>query len=76
VAQTARRTCDSLAASLTGNNAIVTTVDLPNVLRGVYFSNGMAECVELLHGIDPERVRRNNTGVMVLWDAQSETLKR
>jgi hypothetical protein len=59
VAQTARRTCDSLAASLAGNNTTVTTRDLPNVLRGVYFSNGMAECVELNHGIDPERVRRD-----------------
>jgi hypothetical protein len=76
VALVARQACDSVAASLEGNRKTVTVLDLPNVLRGVYFFHkGMPDCLEVGHGIDIRRVRENGADLTFRWDPQTETLK-
>jgi hypothetical protein len=65
-----------VAASLEGNQKTVTVLDLPNVLRGVYFFHkGMPDCLEVGHGIDLRRVREDHADVVFHWDPQSETVK-
>ncbi len=77
VAEVAKQACDSVAASLEGNRKTVTVLDLPNVLRGVYFFHkGMPDCLEVGHGIDIQRVREQNGDLVFHWDPQSETVKR
>ena len=77
VALVAQRACDSVAASLADNGKTVTVLDLPNVLRGVYFFHkGMPDCLEIGHGIDIRRVRENGADLVFRWDPQSETVKR
>jgi len=77
VAWVARQACDSVAASLDGNRKTVTVLDLPNVLRGVYFFHkGMPDCLEVGHGIDIRRVREDHADLVFHWDPQSETVKR
>jgi hypothetical protein len=76
VAQIVEKTCDSVAASLAGNTRTVTVLDLPNVLRGVYFLHeGMPYCLEVAHEIDNRRVREDNADFRLRWDPRSETLK-
>jgi hypothetical protein len=76
VAVVARRACDSVAASLQGNRKTVTVLDLPNVLRGVYFFHkGMPDCLEVGHGIDIQRVREDHADLAFRWDPRSETVK-
>ena len=77
VALVARQACDSVAASLAGNGKTVTVLDLPNVLRGVYFFHkGMPDCLEVGHGIDIRRVTEDHADLVFHWDPQSETVKR
>ncbi len=77
VAWVAQQACDSVAASLAGNAKTVTVLDLPNVLRGVYFFHkGMPDCLEIGHGIDIRRIREDHADLVFRWDAQSETVKR
>jgi hypothetical protein len=77
VAEVARQACDSVAASLANNSKTVTVLDLPNVLRGVYFFHkGMPDCLEIGHGVDIRRVREDGTDLVFRWDAASETVKR
>ncbi len=76
VANVAERACDSVAASLQGNQRTVTVLDLPNVLRGVYFFHkGMPDCLEVGHGIDIRRVREDHADLVFQWDAQSEIVR-
>ena len=76
VAWAARNACDAVAASLAGNRQTVTVLDLPNVLRGVYFFHkGMPDCLEVGHGIDIRRVREDHADLVFHWDPQSETVK-
>ena len=73
VALVAKQACDSVAASLEGNRKTVAVLDLPNVLRGVYFFHkGMPDCLEVGHGIDIHRVREEHADLDFRWDAQSE----
>jgi hypothetical protein len=77
VAEVARQACDSVAASLANNSKTVTVLDLPNVLRGVYFFHkGMPDCLEIGHGIDIRRVREDGADLVFRWDPASETVKR
>ncbi len=79
VALVARQACDSVAASLEGNRSTVNVLDLPNVLRGVYFFHkGMPDCLEVGHGIDIQRVRTDDADhadLVFQWDPQAETVK-
>ena len=76
VALVAQKACDSVAASLQGNRQTVTVLDLPNVLRGVYFFHkGMPDCLEIGHGIDIQRVRDDHADLIFHWDPPSETVK-
>ena len=75
VAQIAKQACDSVAASLEGNRKTVTVLDLPNVLRGVYFFHkGMPDCLEVGHGIDIRRVRDDNADLVFRWDPGTQTV--
>jgi hypothetical protein len=75
VARVADRACGSVAASLNGNQKTVTVLDLPNVLRGVYFFHkGMPDCLEIGHGIDIRRVREENADLVYRWDPRNETV--
>ena len=77
VALVARQACDSVAASLERNVKTVSVLDLPNVLRGVYFFHkGMPDCLEVGHGIDIRRVREDHADVVFRWDPQSESVKQ
>ncbi len=77
VALVARQACDSVAASLAGNQKTVTVLDLPNVLRGVYFFHkGMPDCLEVGHDIDIRRVREDHADLVFRWDPESEKVKR
>jgi hypothetical protein len=77
VALVAEKACDSVAASLATNQKTVTVLDLPNVLRGVYFFHkGMPDCLEIGHGIDIRRVREKGADLVFRWDPQSETVRR
>ena len=76
VAQEAERTCDSMASSLRNNSQTAVVLDLPIVLRGVYFlGNGMPECLELVHGIDSRRVLPSHADLIYRWDKKRETVK-
>jgi hypothetical protein len=76
VAREAERTCDSIASSLRNNSQTAAVLDLPIVLRGVYFlGNGMPECLELVHGIDNRRVLSSHADLTYRWDKESETVK-
>jgi hypothetical protein len=77
VALVAQQACDSVAASLEGNDRTVTVLDLPNVLRGVYFFHkGMPDCLEVGHGIDIRRVREDHADLIFQWNPRSETVQR
>ena len=55
----------------------MTVLDLPNVLRGVYFFHkGMPDCLEIGHGINIHRVRDSQADITYRWDPRSETVKR
>jgi hypothetical protein len=77
VALVADRACDSVAASLQGNNKTVMVLDLPNVLRGVYFFHkGMPDCLEVGHGIDINRMREDHADVVFHWEPQADAVSR
>ncbi len=78
VALVARQACDSVAASLAGNQKTVTVLDLPNVLRGVYFFHkGMPDCLEVGHGVDIRRVHEDQPAdITFRWDPHTETVTR
>jgi hypothetical protein len=76
VARVADRACNAVAASLEGNRRTVTVLDLPNVVRGVYFFHkGMPDCLEVGHGIDIRRVVDDHADLVFHWDPASETVK-
>jgi hypothetical protein len=73
VARIAQQACDSVSASLSGNQKTVRVEDLPNVLRGVYFFHkGMPDCLEVGHGIDIHRVREDKADLVYRWDPRAE----
>ena len=77
VAVVAQHACNSVAASLQGNAKTVTVLDLPNVLRGVYFFHkGMPDCLEIGHGIDIHRIRDDHADLVFQWDPGSETVRK
>ena len=77
VAMAGEQACDSVAAALEGNRRSVTVQGLPNVLRGVYFFyTGMPECLEILHDVDPDRIRGRDGELVFQWDGKSDSMRR